>query len=63
MDDITDLVDELAEIARTTTDPETGKRLMELIERLLRDAGLPPENGGGGRPPSDWVMELDSCPA
>lgn len=40
--DIVELARELAEIARTTTDQETGRRLVELVERLLGEAGLPP---------------------
>jgi len=39
--DIVELARELAEIARTTTDQKTGRLLMELIERLLQEAGLP----------------------
>ena len=36
------LAREVAEIASTTTDPNTAQRLMELVERLLREAGLRP---------------------
>jgi hypothetical protein len=46
MNDKTDLVElarALAEIAKTTTDQKTGRLLLELIERLLREAGLPPD--------------------
>ncbi len=46
MPDRTDLVDlarELGEIAGTTADPETGRRLAELVERMLEKAGLPPD--------------------
>jgi hypothetical protein len=39
--DVIELARELAEIARTTTDAKTGERLIELINRLLREAGLP----------------------
>jgi hypothetical protein len=45
--DVIELARELAEIARTTTDAKTGERLIELINRLLREAGLP------GSPASD----------
>jgi hypothetical protein len=58
--DIQDLVDEITEIARTTTDPETARKLMELAHRLLTAAGLPPEDeagGGGETPPTDRLME------
>ena len=43
--DIVELARELAEIASRCTDPDTGRRLMEMIERLLREAGLPPGSG------------------
>jgi hypothetical protein len=46
--DVVELAREIAEIASLTTDPETGRLLMELVERLLRQAGLPP--GTGRRP-------------
>jgi hypothetical protein len=39
--DIVNLAHELAEIASTTSDPETGRRLMEVVEKILRAAGLP----------------------
>ena len=37
--DPVELARELGEIARTTTDPETGRRLAELVKRLLAAAG------------------------
>jgi hypothetical protein len=40
--DLEDLARAIAEIASTTNDPDTARRLIELAERLLRDAGLPP---------------------
>lgn len=40
-----ELARELARIASTTTDEETGRRLMEIVERILQAAGLP--RGGG----------------
>ncbi len=43
--DVVELSRELAEIARRSTDPETGRLLMEVIERLLNEAGLPPGRG------------------
>jgi hypothetical protein len=55
--DIENLAYEIAEIARTTKDPDTGRQLMELVARLLTEAGLPPGEEGGGQPPSDWLME------
>ncbi|HEY7581085.1 MAG TPA: hypothetical protein VH855_26115 [Acetobacteraceae bacterium] len=61
---ITDLADEMAEIARATTDPETARRLMQLVVRLLEQAGLPPEDDeGGGESPSCWISDLADCPA
>ena len=42
--DIVDLASEIADIARSTTDPETGMRLMRLVHRLLTEAGLDPES-------------------
>ncbi len=41
--DIVDLASEIAQIASSTTDPETGLRLMRLVHRLLTEAGLDPE--------------------
>jgi hypothetical protein len=38
--DLENLAREIAEIAATTNDPDTARRLMELVERLLREAGL-----------------------
>jgi hypothetical protein len=32
---------EIARIASTTGDPETGRRLVNLVDRLLTTAGLP----------------------
>lgn len=43
--DIVKLARELAQIASTTVDPETGRLLMEVVERLLKEAGLPPGKG------------------
>ena len=46
----------IAEIARTTSDPETGRRLMQLVETLLGVASLSSDdNVGGGEPPCQWV--------
>ncbi len=46
----------IAEIARTTPDPETGRRLMQLVETLLGVASLPSDDSvGGGEPPCEWV--------
>jgi len=42
--DLVTLMRELAEIASTTTDPETASRLSVLIEKLMHAAGLPPGN-------------------
>ena len=57
------LAHELAEIARTTTDAETGRRLIELVNRLLVAAGLPPDDAeGGGELPSDGASNPVNCP-
>ncbi len=42
MIDVVELAHELSKIASTTSDPDTGRQLMEVVERLLRAAGLPP---------------------
>jgi hypothetical protein len=54
--DLVDLASEVAEIARATTDAGTAVRLMELVNRLLTEAGLPEEDaeGGGDLPPTPW---------
>jgi hypothetical protein len=39
--DVVELAHEIAKIASTTTDPDTGRQLMKLVERLLGQAGLP----------------------
>ena len=47
----------LAEIARTTTDADTGRMLMEIVHELMSEAGLPngdEAEGGGEPPPGDW---------
>lgn len=57
--ELTDLARELGEIASATTDPETGRQLTELIERMLEAAGLPPDDdAGGGELPGDWVHDI-----
>jgi hypothetical protein len=53
------VVDAIAEIARTTHDPETARLLMELAQRLLEEAGLPPDDHrGGGELQNGWVSDL-----
>jgi hypothetical protein len=54
--DIVDLASEIADIARSTTDAETGLRLMRLVHRLLTEAGLDPEPGQDG--PSAGALPL-----
>ena len=46
--DLVDLAGEITEIATATTDAETARRLLELVDRLLTAAGFP---GGGDLPP------------
>ena len=41
------IADALAQIASATKDPETARQLIELIDRLLTEAGLPPEGPNG----------------
>ena len=41
------IADALAEIASRTREPETARRLLELVEHLLTGAGLPPEDPAG----------------
>lgn len=54
--DVLSLADELAEIARTATDETTGQRLMEIVHRLMTEAGLPDDvDEGGGEPPAPWI--------
>ncbi len=48
--DLLDLATGLADIARTTTDVVTGRRLMALVDRLLTEAGLPADRGGSDLP-------------
>jgi len=56
--DLVDLAHQLAEIASTTTDRDTGQLLTELVKWLLEQAGLPPDHdAGGGAPPSHWVSD------
>jgi hypothetical protein len=58
------LAREIAEIARTTSDPETGRLLVRLIGRLLTAAGYPPLDAeGGGEPPNGWIPEPECSPA
>jgi hypothetical protein len=61
--DLSDLADELAEIARTTTDVQTGVRLMKVVERLLEEAGLLRGNEGGGPSPCGELSYPECCPA
>jgi hypothetical protein len=59
----TDLVQfaaEIAEIARITTDPAMGEKLIRLAGRLLAEARLP--DAGGGDPPSHWFSVPADCP-
>lgn len=61
--DPVELADELASIARSTQDPVTGARLLQVVRRLLTQAGLPADDLGGGGLPSPWVSEPVCEPA
>ncbi len=56
-EDFVELARELASLASTTSDPVTARRLMDIVERLLGEAGLPPCEHGGGDTPTGWLSE------
>jgi hypothetical protein len=43
-----DLAHQLARVASESAEPRTASRLMEVVERLLTEAGLPPLSGSRG---------------
>ena len=43
--DVAELARDLAKIASATIDPETGRQLMDIVERIHRALGLPPGTG------------------
>jgi hypothetical protein len=43
--DVMELAHELTKIASTTRDPETGRQLIEVLEKILGAMGLPPAHG------------------
>jgi hypothetical protein len=43
--DVAELARDLAKIASATCDPETGRQLVEIVERIHRVLGLPPAIG------------------
>ena len=49
--DLLQLAAEIAEIAAATSERETARRLLELVDQLLSRAGLPDASEGGGDPP------------
>jgi hypothetical protein len=59
--DLLELADELAEIARRTTDEITGERLMKVVERLLTENGLPSDDNGGGELPPGRLLSEPVC--
>jgi len=64
--DLMEVARELGEIAAASSDPETGRRLVNLVNRLLTAAGLPPdeEASGGCDEPCDWVHGIaESMPS
>jgi hypothetical protein len=46
-----EIADALAEIASKTQEPETARRLLALVERLLTQGGLPPVGPGSNSTP------------
>ena len=44
--DPVEIADTLAEIASTTEDPKAAQQLLVLVDRLVTQAGLPPESKG-----------------
>jgi len=63
--DLLELASGIAEIARTTADPDTAGKLIGLVEQLLSKAGLPDDDkGGGDLPPGRWLhaaVERPEC--
>jgi hypothetical protein len=57
VNDYAELATELARIASETTDLNTGLRLMDIVHRLLTEAGLPEADEGGGETPTGWLSE------
>lgn len=43
--DVAELAHDLTKIASATSDPETGRQLMEIVERIYHALGLPPVTG------------------
>jgi hypothetical protein len=39
--DVVELAEHIARIASRTTEPEIGRELMRIVDRLLTEAGLP----------------------
>jgi hypothetical protein len=63
MPDIVELATELAAIASATTDPATARSLMEMVQRLLIEAGLPMDDRGSGETPTGSLSEPVGGPA
>ena len=60
--DLEGLAHRLALIASATSDAETGRRLLEVVEELLQLAGLPAAGCGGGDTPGGWVSDAFASP-
>jgi hypothetical protein len=43
--DVAELARKIAKIAGSTSDLDTGRQLMEIVEMLMRAVGLPPGTG------------------
>jgi len=55
--DLEGLAHRLALIASATSDADTGRRLLVLVEELLEQAGLPASLNGDGAP-RGWISTV-----
>lgn len=55
--DLEGLAHRLALIASATSDAETGRRLLAVVEELLEQAGLPASRNGD-RGPRGWISNV-----
>ena len=57
--DLEGLAHRLALIASATSDADTGRRLLGLVEELLEQAGLPVSRNSGDGGLSGWDLECE----